>query len=89
MIYLIAGLLITFACYVLFLVSDKQRPETPKSHVGLSVQNIIKSADIWLLANLTATLILLINVKAAVWVVSVYFVFATPILFLDTAFSIK
>jgi hypothetical protein len=48
MIYLIAGLLITFACYVLFLVSDKQRPKL-KSHVGPSVQNIIKSADIWLL----------------------------------------
>ena len=48
MIYLIVGLLITFACYVLFLVSDKQRPKTQKSR-GPSVRNIIKSADIWLL----------------------------------------
>ena len=80
MIYLIAGLLITFACYVLFLVSDKQRPKTQKSRWAKCAEHY-QICRYLAFGVLAATLILLIQFTGrGVGSVSL-FVFATPILF--------
>jgi hypothetical protein len=66
MIYLIAGLLITFACYVLFLVSDKQRPKTQKSRWAKCAEHY-QICRYLAFGVLAATLILLIQFTVAVW----------------------
>ena len=81
MIYLIVGLLITFACYVLFLVSDKQRPKTQKSRWAKCAEHyqICRYLAFGVLA--TALTLLIQYTGRGVGSVSL-FVFATPILFI-------
>ncbi|MDH2048357.1 hypothetical protein [Acinetobacter johnsonii] len=81
MIYLIAGLLITFACYMLFLVSDKQRPKTQKSRWAKCAEHY-QICRYLAFGVLAVALILLIQFTGrGVGSVSL-FVFATPILFI-------
>ena len=81
MIYLIAGLLITFACYMLFLVSDKQRPKTQKSRWAKCAEHY-QICRYLAFAVLAVALFLLIQYTGrGVGSVSL-FIFATPILFI-------
>ena len=81
MIYLIVGLLITFACYVLFLVSDKQRPKTQKSRWAKCAEHY--QICRYLAFGVLATALTLLIQYTGRGVGSVcLFVFATPILFI-------
>jgi hypothetical protein len=80
MIYLIAGLLITFACYVLFLVSDKQRPKTQKSRWAKCAEHY-QICRYQLLVYWPRHALLIQYTGRGVGSVSL-FVFTTPILFI-------
>lgn len=81
MIYSIVGLLITFACYVLFLVSEKQRPKTLKSRWAKCAEHDQICRYIAFAVLAVALVILIQYTGRGVGSVSL-FVFASPILFI-------
>ena len=81
MIYLIAELLITFACYMLFLVSDKQRPKTQKSRWAKCAEHY-QICRYLAFGVLAVALILLIQFTGRGVGSVCLFVFTTPILFI-------
>ncbi|RGD90589.1 hypothetical protein [Acinetobacter sp. SWAC57] len=81
MIYIITGILIALSCYILFLVSEKQRPKTHKSRWSKCAEHY-QICRYFAFAVLAVALTLLIQYTGrGVGSVS-FFIFASPILFI-------